>query len=47
MNNFKHTTLANKQDTLGGKYPIIMRHGEAYYGEFPVNGLISLHADEA
>ena len=46
MNTFKHTVLSSKQDTLGSKYPTIMRNGYAYYGEFPINGLISLHIDD-
>lgn len=46
MNSFKHTVLASKQDTLGSKYPTLSRNGYAYYSEFPVNGLISLHMDE-
>lgn len=45
LSSFKHTVLAAKQDTLGGKYPTITRNGTAYYAEFPINGLISLHAD--
>ena len=47
MGSFKHTILAQKQDTLGSKYPIIMRNAVANYAEFPITGLISLHADEA
>jgi len=38
--------LASKQDTLGGKYPIILKNGIANYAEFPVGGLITLHSDE-
>lgn len=46
MNSFKHTVLANKQDTLGSRYPIVMRNAQANYAEFPINGLLSLHSDE-
>lgn len=46
MNSFKRTVLANKQDTLGSKYPTINRNGDAYYAEFPLTGIISLHADD-
>lgn len=45
MNNFKHTVLRSKQDTLGGKYPQLMQNGDTYYAEFPVNGLISFQMD--
>ena len=43
---FKHTTLNAKTDTIGSKYPTITRNGYAYYAEFPITGLISLHMDE-
>lgn len=46
MSSFKRTVLANKQDTLGSKYPTINRNGDAYYAEFPISGTISLHADD-
>lgn len=46
LSSFKHTTLASKQDTLGSKYPTIVRNGQAYYGEFPLSGLISIKADK-
>ena len=45
MSSFKHSVLSSKQDTLGGKYPHITRNGQAYYAEFPISGLISLHMD--
>ena len=47
MGSFKRTVQASKQDTLGSQYPIIMRNAVTNYAEFPVTGLISLHADEA
>lgn len=46
MTSFKHTTLTSKQDSLGSKYPHLIKNGYAYYAEFPVNGLISLCMDE-
>ena len=46
LSSYKHTVLAQKQDTLGGKYPIIYRNGQVDYREFPITGLISLHLDE-
>lgn len=45
INSFKHTVLSSKQDTLGSKYPHLTRNGYAYYAEFPISGLISLHMD--
>lgn len=45
MSTFKHTVLASKQDTLGDKYPHVVKNGYAYYAEFPVTGLISLEMD--
>lgn len=47
VSSFKNTTLVTKQDTLGSKYPVLMRNGDANYREFPIGGLISMHADEA
>ena len=46
ISSFKHTILAAKQDTLGGKYPLILRNGQSYYAEFQIEGLITLHSDE-
>lgn len=45
MNSFKHTILGGKQDTLGDKYPHVVKNGYAYYAEFPVTGLISFQMD--
>ncbi len=45
ITSFKHTVLESKQDTLGSKYPTINRNGDAYYAEFPISGLVSLHMD--
>lgn len=46
VSSFKHTVLASKQDTLGSKYPSILRNGIAYYAEFPIAGLISVKEDD-
>lgn len=46
ISTFKNVVLSNKSDTLGSKYPTILRNGNAYYAEFPISGLISLQADE-
>ena len=46
INSFKHTVLTSKQDTLGDKYPHLVKNGNAYYAEFPISGLISLHMDQ-
>ena len=46
VSSFKHTVLASKQDTLGSKYPTILRNGIAYYAEFPISGLISVKMDD-
>lgn len=46
MNSFKHTVLRSKQDTLGGRFPHLANNGYAYYAEFPLNGLITLQADQ-
>lgn len=46
LDNFKHTTLIQKQDTLGGKYPVIMKSGQAYYAEFSLGGLITLNDED-
>lgn len=45
ISSFKYTTLTSKQDTLGGKYPHLVRNGYAYYAEFPISGLISFQMD--
>lgn len=46
VNSFKHTVLRSKQDTLGDKYPHLVSNGYAYYAEFPLTGLITLHMDQ-
>lgn len=46
MSNLKKTLLISKQDTLGGKYPVVLRNGNVNYFEIPINALISLHLDD-
>lgn len=45
LSSFKHTVLTSKQDTLGSKYPHLVKNGYAYYAEFPISGLISFQMD--
>ena len=47
ISNFKYTTLAQKQDVLSGKYPVISRNKQAYYAEIPIGGLISFQAEDS
>lgn len=46
LSSFKHTALGSKQDTLGDRYPHILKNGYAYYAEFPISGTISFKIDE-
>ena len=45
VSSFKTTIQEQKQDTIGGKYPIFQRNGNLAYKEFSINGLISYHMD--
>ena len=45
MQQFKHTRLFQKQDSLNSKYPVILRNGLANYGEFSLGAKITLHSD--
>lgn len=45
IQSFKKNVLQNKQDTIGGKYPVVARNGYAYYSEFQVEGLISVEQE--
>ncbi len=47
LNAFKRTIQETKTDTIGSKYPFIVRNGNVNYFTFPVNGMISYHVDEA
>lgn len=46
ISSFKKTLLESKTDTLGSKYPIIRRNGNAGYRQFPITGLITAFCDE-
>lgn len=45
ITNFKNNVLENKIDTIGNKYPFILRNGNVYYKSFDIQGLISLQTD--
>lgn len=46
ITNFKNNILENKVDTIGNKYPFILRNGNVKYKSFDIQGLISLRTDE-
>ena len=46
VSSFKATKLESKLDTIGSKYPFILRNGNVDYKEFPISGLISYKMDE-
>ena len=46
ITNFKSNLLENKIDTIGSKYPFILRNGNVNYKSFDIQGLISLRSDE-
>lgn len=46
MGNFKTMYSESKIDTIGGKFPFIVRNGNMKYRTFPVSGLISFNMDE-
>lgn len=46
VNNFKTDILEQKVDTIGHKYPYIIRNGEVAYKDFQISGLISKISDE-
>ena len=45
ITSFKNNILENKIDTIGNKYPFILRNGNINYKSFDIQGLISLHTD--
>jgi hypothetical protein len=45
INSFKRTVLESKIDTIGSKYPMIMRNGNVDYREIGIGGLISYLID--
>lgn len=45
ISSFKKTVMETKIDTIGSKYPFILRNGQVSYREFPISGLISYLMD--
>ena len=41
ISSFKTNIIEQKQNTIGGKYPIFIRNGQTEYTEFGISGLIS------
>lgn len=46
ISSFKIKVSDSSYDTLGSKYPIIVRNGITEYKEFSISGLISMQSDE-
>lgn len=46
ITNFKNNLLESKQETIGSKFPFIIRNGNVYYKSFDIQGLISFQSDE-
>lgn len=46
LGNYVYQVVESKQDTIGGRYPIITRNTASYYRSFTINGLISFQSDE-
>lgn len=47
VSSFKTTKQEQKQETLGSKYPYIMRGQNLSYKEIPISGLISFNMDDS
>ncbi len=47
ITNFKNNIPENKVETIGAKYPFIVRNGNVYYKSFDIQGLISFQTDES
>jgi hypothetical protein len=45
VNNLKRNLLESKQDTIGNKYPFILKNGYSNYFSFTLGGLISYYAE--
>ena len=45
VSSFKTIILESKQETIGSKYPFILRNGDVSYKEFQISGLLSLLSD--
>lgn len=46
VSSFKIDVQENKSETIGNKFPFILRNGNVKYREFPISGLISYQMDE-
>ena len=46
ITNFKNNIQESKTDTIGSKYPFIIKNGNTHYKSFDIQGLISLQSDE-
>lgn len=46
VTSLKQTTLEQKMDTLGGRYPVFFRNGRVSYKEFPISALITMHMED-
>ena len=47
ISSFKTTKQEQKQETLGSKYPFILRNQNLSYKEIPISGLISFNMDDS
>lgn len=47
INSYQHTVMDSAIQTIGGKYPIIKRNGQANYRQIGISGLITFHMDHA
>ena len=45
VSSFKETVLESKMDTIGSRFPFVLRNGNVRYKEFPISGLLSLQSD--
>lgn len=45
IQSLKKNVLQNKQDTIGGKYPVITKNGYSYYSSFQLEGLITVEQE--
>lgn len=46
VSSYGYTVSESKQDTIGGKYPIITKNGNMNYRTFPISGFISFNMDD-
>lgn len=47
VSSWKRQLQESKTETIGSKYPFILRSGAVNYFTFPISGLVSYHSDEA